>query len=458
MREYFFYRSFANVSLTWVVESWRRNDCDCNYPLLLGRRRFLLGMPVICDCILKECFWAFTPVGEGNYYNYTDSAYVFIVGMMKKILTIALAVFVLASCNKEESRYNISGQIDGATEGSMVYLLRTGDSAGEMIDSVSLAADGRFAFGVQGHYYPSFYSLRFGSDYIYLAVDSLSRTHIRAKASNFGRDYSLEETDSCNRKIRQIRMLNVETSARIDSLAALFREKKLSPVEYKEKVTAEVDYLKKQYSQKYIFPNPRSAEAYYALFQDKEGLLYFDVQNPEDSRAFAAVATAYEIYYPQAPYTDKLRQLTLLGIAAIRQMRAYTGQQLALSDSVEHSALPPLKLIDKRGEAQDLADVAKTHSKLLLVFTSHEADWSPDLVQQLRRLHRKQGLEIYEVGIDRDLFFWQNAVRTLPWITVNDAKQESLYSFGVQSLPTFFIISNGQIRRIVNLQELAREG
>ncbi|MDY6122523.1 MAG: DUF4369 domain-containing protein [Porphyromonas sp.] len=377
---------------------------------------------------------------------------------MKKTLLLALTVAaLLLSCGKGGSQYCISGIVNGAPSGSIIYLQQTGGSGNDLVDSVVLSEDGEFSFKGQGYHYPSFFALRYGNEYIHLVADSLTDLKIKASALDFGRNYQFERADSSNVRIRRIRMLNMEASTHIDGFAKRYQSGELHPLAYRDSVMGVVNWIKDLYVRDFIFSNPRSSEAYCALFQDKDGLLFFDPQDSTDSRAFASVATAYELYYPDAPYTANLKAMTLNGIASIRSKRAHAARQHELVQKAQAVFLPPLALIDEKGEKQDLNDVVARSNRVLLVFTSHIAEWSPSLVQNLRKLYKvehSKGFEIYEVSVDQDLFFWQNAVRSIPWITVNNASSESLHLFGVNSLPALFIIQSERIKRITDISQI----
>ena len=43
-----------------------------------------------------------------------------------------------------------------------------------------------------------------------------------------------------------------------------------------------------------------SAAAYFALFQQIDGLLFFDLYDKNDSKAYGAVATSFDHYYPES--------------------------------------------------------------------------------------------------------------------------------------------------------------
>jgi hypothetical protein len=96
---------------------------------------------------------------------------------------------------------------------------------------------------------------------------------------------------------------------------------------------------------------------------------------------------------------------------------------------------------DKAGLVQLLKE--NEDSVVLLDFTVFAAKESPQRTRLLRTLYEKyskQGLEIYQVSVDEDIHFWKTSVEHLPWISVHETDGHAVSSYGVESLPTFFLI------------------
>ena len=63
-------------------------------------------------------------------------------------------------------------------------------------------------------------------------------------------------------------------------------------------------------------------------------------------------------------------------------------------------------------------------------------------LRELYNQYHKQGLEIYSVGIERNLLAWEEATENLPWLTVralDNEITEVLTRYNVQSIPTLFL-------------------
>lgn len=368
-----------------------------------------------------------------------------------KLATLALVVSLLASCQMgTKNNFVAEGKIANA-EGEMLYLEEVGTGNVLSLDSVRLDATGAFRFAYAGMSYPMFYRLRVGGNSIPFAADSLTQIKIEADATNLFGSYTLKEADKYNHQIKDISQRCHYADRSVDSLLGLYNSGVLGLVEVRAQVDSVVSLFKQDLVSRYIYVDPKSPAAYYALFQRKGGeATYFSVDDEGDDRAFAAVATAYTTYYPNAPYTPFLKDMALRAVALNRARRAQREAQSAdsLRTPIPTIAFPEIKLKDRNGEEQSLTTLAK-EGAVLLSFTAYSAQWSPSLVATLRALvEKKPELKIYEVSVDGDTYYWQNASRTLPWISVNDADHHTLLHYNVQSLPAFYLIKGGELKRL----------
>ena len=66
-----------------------------------------------------------------------------------------------------------------------------------------------------------------------------------------------------------------------------------------------------------------STAAYYALFQQIDGLLFFDLYDKKDVKVYGAVATSYDHHYPESPRAKHLHNLTLQSMKVLRAQRPF---------------------------------------------------------------------------------------------------------------------------------------
>ncbi len=364
--------------------------------------------------------------------------------------------FGLLSCEEHKAKFSVEGSVSNADE-QMLYLEEVGTGNVLSLDSVKLDKTGKFSFQHEGNHYPMFYRLRLGSSSIPFSADSLTHIKLEADGKQFFPNYKLLEADQYNYQIRDIARYRYKKDKTIDSLIKEYGSANLGLTEVQQAIDKEVQELKTNFLKHYIYVNAKSPAAYFALFQSKGKASYFSADLDSDYKAFAAVGTAYKNYYPDAPYTPFLEKVALRAVARHRLMNQ---QQEAIKaqaqKGVKTIAYPEIELKDKNGALQKLSACAE-QKPVLLSFTAYSAQWSPMLVASLRKVHKaRPDIQIYEVSVDNDQYFWQNAVRTLPWISVNDPEGETLGTYNVQSLPTFYYIDGDKLIRLNNPEELVK--
>lgn len=200
-----------------------------------------------------------------------------------------------------------------------------------------------------------------------------------------------------------------------------------------------------------------STAAYFALFQQIDGLLFFDLYDKNDVKAYGAVATSYDHFYPGSPRSKHLYNLTLQSMKVLRAQRPVNFDNVKTTEvSFLDIELPNLK-----GEVVKLSSVAEG-KPVVINFTAYQAEWSPALNMTLGELYTKyhgQGLDIYQISLDSDVHFWKNAASNLPWVTVRDP--QSVYSqiaglYNVKQLPAIFILDRkgNLVKRVDDVKTL----
>ncbi|MDR1644779.1 MAG: AhpC/TSA family protein [Tannerellaceae bacterium] len=369
-----------------------------------------------------------------------------------RILPGAVLAVLLTACGNPD--FTVKGVVAGA-DGQVMYLENVGISSIQTLDSVKLTAAGKFAFSRPRPPYPDFYRLRLNNQWINFAVDSTETLHFTADAGTFATSYTVEGSENA-KAIKIITLAQLDANQAIGKLRKE-REGNLIPdTTFQTQIDKVVDDYK-TVARGYIYTAPMSAAAYFALFQQIDGLLFFDLYNKEDSKAYGAVATSFDHYYPASPRSLQLHNLALQSIKIIRQQR--TINETAVN--VEEISYLDISLPNIKGEKTALSSIAK--DKVVLVnFTAYQTEWSPELNTTLAELYNqynRSGLEIYQVSLDADTHHWKNISSTLPWICVRDP--ESVYSqiaalYNVKQLPSLFLIDRkgNLVKRIEDLNTL----
>lgn len=378
--------------------------------------------------------------------------------MMKQISTrlltvLGLCMFFFSACNNS-SDFIVKGVVAGA-DGQLMYLENVGISNVVTLDSIKLAPGGKFKFTEKRPEYPDFYRLRLNNQLINFAVDSTETISFVADAGTFATSYSVEGSEN-SKAIKAITLAQLDANQAISRLRKEYEDKMISDTTYRMKVLAAADAYK-EVARKYIYSAPMSTAAYFALFQQIDGLLFFDLYDRKDVKAYGAVATSYNHTYPESPRSKHLYNLTL------QSMKVLSAQRPVDYSNVETKEISflDIELPDVRGEVVKLSTVAP--GKVVLInFTAYQTEWSPALNMALGELYTKyhdQELEIYQVSLDSDFHFWRNGASNLPWVTVHDP--QSVYSqvaglYNVKQLPALFILDRkgNLVKRVEDVKKL----
>ena len=363
---------------------------------------------------------------------------------MKKIMLMAVAALLLAACQQKET-FTVKGTISEA-EGQLLCLRNiplTGSAV--IVDSIRLDADGTFSFTAQAPEAPEFYVLDCGSQFINLAVDSTETITVSAALPTMATGYALEGSDNCL-KIKELtlKMMALERATRaLDANGAMTAEAKT------DSMKVLVAQYKDDVKNNYIFVAPNASYAYFALFQRLFGQWpIFDPADRTDLKAYGAVATSWDTYFPEALRTANLRNITLKTMDDNRLIDA-RRQQTIDENLIVESGLIELQLPDAHGQQRTLTELRG--QVVLLDFHSFTARESAERILLLRELYNKyhaQGLEIYQVAVGDEQHLWRQAVDALPWVSVYDPSGESLPLYNVQSIPEFFLIDrNSQLQK-----------
>ena len=377
---------------------------------------------------------------------------------MKQISTNLLAVLcvmlLLFTACKKNHDFTVEGVVSGA-DGQMMYLKNVGVSTVELRDSGKLTAAGKFSFTKPRPAFPDFYRLRLNNQLINFSVDSTGTISFVADAGTFATSYSVEGSENC-KAIKNITLAQLDANQAIHRLRKESESGLLADSVYSRQVLEAAEAYK-DVARKYIYSAPMSAAAYFALFQQIDGLLFFDLYDKNDSKAYGAVATSFDHYYPESPRAKHLYNLALQSIKVIRSQRP---MDLDKVEKKEVSFLD-IELPDVHGENTKLSSVA-TGKVVLINFTAYMSEWSPALNMEFGDLYTRyhdKGLEIYQISLDSDLHFWKNAASNLPWACVRDP--QSVYSqtaalYNVKQLPAIFILDRkgNLVKRVDDVKKL----
>jgi len=381
---------------------------------------------------------------------------------MKKYVSLLPAVLltaaVLLSCQSEKT-FEVKGELSAAGDQTL-YLEHRGLGGVELLDSVKLKENGKFAFKEKAPVNPEFYQLRVGSQVAVFAIDSIETLQVRGDAKDLASTLSIKNSP-VNEQIRQIDSQTRQVNIRISEAEKKHTAKAIDDVAYLAELDSVLTAYKAEIT-KLILGNPSGAAAYYAVFQKVDGYLIFDPYNKQDYAMFGAVATSWDRYYPGTPRSKHLYDFTMNALKTRKQQE----QQAALLENVpvvSGLSLPDIVLTEVNGEKITLS--SQKGKVVVLDFTVYKSDFSPAHNMELNKIysqHKAKGLEIYQISFDSDEHFWKNAASNLPWITVRDPQNvysRLLSTYNVRDIPTAFVINRDGdvVARVENYATLPGE-
>ena len=373
---------------------------------------------------------------------------------MKRIhVVLASAVLMLSACSKQQ--FTIEGIVEGAQD-SVLYFENVSLTGLQRLDSVRLGADGRFSFSEERPEAPEFYILRIADQVINLSIDSTETVTVKAQWPDMSARYEVEGSDNC----MQIRLLSLKQQELTRRAIALERTQGMTPQERADALDRLLRTYKEEVTKDFIYREPNKAYAYFALFQTLGQWLIFNPRdNREDMRAFAAVATSWDTFYPGSVRGENLHNITLTSMNNTRE--AMMRNSLTIDDDkIVESGVIDLQLPDKNGQLRSLTELKGR--VVLLDFHVFVMKKSAQRILMLRDLYNKyhdQGLEIYQVSVDQDEHFWRQMTAQLPWICVRDASGESAARYNVTEIPEFFTIDRNNLlqKRSSQMNDLEEE-
>lgn len=374
-----------------------------------------------------------------------------------KVAAVILAAMTAASCSN--NKFNVEGQIANASD-SVLYFENVGLEGIQVLDSVKLGGDGNFAFSGDPTEAPEFYRLRIADQIINVSIDSTETVQIKAEYPGMAANYTVSGSDNCE-KIRELTMKQMDLQAKA---IAIQQNTALGVKVIGDSIQSLINVYKDDVMKNYIYKEPNKAYAYFALFQTLGQWLIFNPRTEkEDIRAFAAVATSWDTYYPHAERGQNLHNIAIEGMKNQRIVAAQ-NQDLELDASkVSEAGVLDIALTDNKGQMRHLTDLKG--QVVLLDFHVFAMDESPARILMLRELYNKyhaQGFEVYQVSLDPDEHFWKQQTAALPWVCVRDAdgvNSQRLMLYNVLSIPDFFLIDRGNniVTRAANIKDLEAE-
>ena len=112
---------------------------------------------------------------------------------ISKLAAVMLAAVAAASCSNNQ--FKVEGQIANASD-SVLYFENVGLEGIQVLDSVTLGADGSFAFSGDPTEAPEFYRLRIADQIINVSIDSTETVQIKGEYPGMAANYTVSGSDN----------------------------------------------------------------------------------------------------------------------------------------------------------------------------------------------------------------------------------------------------------------------
>ena len=374
-----------------------------------------------------------------------------------KTAAFVATALTIASCN--ERKFTVEGQIDNAKD-SVLYFENVGLEGINTLDSIKLDDNGNFSFSEAAPGAPEFYRLRIADQIINVSIDSTETVQFKGQYPGMASNYTVSGSDNCE-KIKELTLKQMDLQSRA---IAIQRNTTIGIDEANDSIRKLINAYKEEVKHNYIYKEPMKAFSYFALFQAIGNYLIFNPRtDKEDIKAFAAVATSWDTYYPHAERGQNLHNIAIEGMKNQRIVDAQNSQLQVEASKVNEAGVLDIALPDNHGQERHLTDLKG--QVVLLDFHIFAMNDSPARIIMLRELYNKyhqQGLEIYQVSLDPDEHFWKQQTAALPWISVRDAdgvNSQRLMLYNIQAVPDYFIIDRGNnlVKRAIQIKDLEAE-
>ena len=364
---------------------------------------------------------------------------------ISSLMTLLVAALVITSCGG--GKFHVKGNITKAKD-SVLYFENMSLDGPVAIDSVKLSESGEFSFSDDAPGAPEFYRLRIANQIINLSVDSTETITVKADYPRMSTGYTVEGSEQCN-VIKDLALKQINLQAFVMGIE---NNPAIGYDAVEDTIVKTIEKYKEYIKLNYIYKQPMKASSYFALFQTIGNRLIFNPrQSKEDIKAFAAVATSWDTYYPNSLRGENLHNIAIEGMKNVRilENKLAASQRGIDPSKVNVSNIIEIALADNHGNQRRLTDMKGR--VVLLDFHVFGAEGSTQRIMKMREIYNKyhsKGLEIFQVSFDPDEHFWKTQTAALPWICVHDdaAMNSNLLTlYNIQQLPTFFLVDKNNV-------------
>ena len=298
-----------------------------------------------------------------------------------KAAAIVVAALTIASCN--DKKFTVEGQVANAKD-SVLYFENVGLEGINTLDSIKLDEGGSFSFSEEAPATPEFYRLRIADQIINVSIDSTETVQFKAEYPGMASNYTVSGSDNCE-KIKELTLMQMELQNRA---IAIQRNPSLGVDEANDSIQRLINAHKEKVKSNYIYKEPMKAYSYFALFQAIGNYLIFNPRtNKDDIKAFAAVATSWDTYYPHAERGQNLHNIAIEGMKNQRIIAAQNAEFKVEASKVQEAGVLDIALLDNKGQERHLTDLKG--KVVLLDFHIFALNDSPKRLIMFREFYNK---------------------------------------------------------------------
>lgn len=354
-------------------------------------------------------------------------------------ISVIFSAGVLSSCC---SNAVIDGSLADAPSSQVVVKLLDVNMF-DVLDTVSVDADGRFAYKMhieKGQ--PEFVYLFHGDKRIAsLLLDRGDKVIVKADTTGV---YEVEGSEDCC-LLAEVEKEFSDFSSSFLSLASRL-EQAVPGSDNARELTREMGRVYTEYYRdrvKYVMEHPYSLTVIPVFYQSAgENLPVFGQDT--DAIHFRNICDSLETVYPESKYVKSLR--------AEAERRADFLELRVRLQGAEEVGFPDIELSDVNAVRHRLSDV---DAKVIMVHFWSSGDamqkmFNLDVLRPVYGDFHSKGFEIYQVALDADKAVWARTVKDqgLEWINVCDVlglNSPAARSYNVGSLPVSFFIADGEL-------------
>lgn len=362
------------------------------------------------------------------------------------ILSLIGEFLFFISCTNHQ-RWTLKGEIEGAP-GEKVVLVEMLPNESLRVDSAVADDSGKFKIQATLPSTDRIYRLEVGNESFLFATDVATRTlEFKSRLGRLSSFLAWSHPSPSNLAIQELSELERSVGDSISWFEKSFRENRSTIEEYQTNAFRQIERYKNR-GRYYIEKRPASIEAFFALFLQRNGSVYFDPYTLEDGRLYAIVATAFTNETPDSPYTPEVKRMLSIFKSYQKQLKKAKDLASTVEKEGEVKTFPPIELQSLSHGRVSMEDLAAKHQSVLLVFHSFSWEDSPRLVQRMTDLYPQWlavGGEIFMISMDNDLQFWSESAHRLPWVNAIDPSLKHFSLYNINQIPSFFLIRGGEL-------------